>query len=78
MAAARLREFDKPTLVAWSADDAFFPLEDGQRLAETAPDGHLEVIANARTFSMIDQPHTLASLIAEFASPRTSSVGRAA
>ncbi len=78
VAAAHLREFDKPTLVAWSADDAFFPLEDGKRLADTLPNGHLEVIAGARTFSMIDQPDTLASVIAEFAGPPASSVGRAA
>lgn len=77
-AAARLREFDKPALVAWSADDAFFPLEDGKRLAETLPNGHLEVIAGARTFSMIDQPDKLGSLIAEFAHSSGRAVGRAA
>jgi pimeloyl-ACP methyl ester carboxylesterase len=69
-AAGRLPEFDKPALVAWSADDAFFPLEDGKRLAETLPNARLEVIADARTFSMIDQPERLAWLIAEFADTR--------
>ena len=33
--AARLPEFDKPTLIAWSADDVFFEQEDGRRLAAT-------------------------------------------
>ncbi len=66
-AAARLPQFTEPALIAWSADDAFFPLEDGQRLAEALPGGRLEVIENARTFSMIDQPERLAELIAEFA-----------
>jgi pimeloyl-ACP methyl ester carboxylesterase len=66
-AAARLGRFTKPALVAWSADDAFFPREDGQRLAEVLPNGRLEVIENARTFSMIDQPDRLADLVAEFA-----------
>lgn len=66
-AAKRLPGFTKPALIAWSADDAFFPLEDGRRLAETLPDARLEVIERARTFSMIDQPERLAELIGEFA-----------
>ena len=66
-AAARLPRFAKPALVAWSADDVFFPREDGQRLAEALPNGRLEVVENARTFSMIDQPDRLAGLIADFA-----------
>jgi hypothetical protein len=65
-AADRLPDFRQPALVAWSADDAFFPLEDGQRLAATLPDARLEVISNAKTFSMIDQPERLAELISDF------------
>ncbi len=65
--AARLPRFAKPALVAWSADDVFFPREDGQRLAEALPNSRLEVVENARTFSMIDQPDRLAGLIADFA-----------
>jgi pimeloyl-ACP methyl ester carboxylesterase len=66
-AAQRLPRFDKPALIAWSADDAFFPVEDGRRLAATLPNARFEVIEHARTFSMIDQPDRLAELIAEFA-----------
>ena len=66
-AAALLPNFTKPALVAWSADDVFFPREDGERLAEALPNARLEVIENARTFSMIDQPDRLAELIADFA-----------
>lgn len=66
-AAARLPQFDKPALIAWSADDAFFPLADGRRLAETLPNARLEVIEGARTFSMIDRPDQLAELIGGFA-----------
>lgn len=66
-AAARLPEFTKPALIAWSADDAFFPQSDGQRLADALPHSRLEYIAGARTFSMLDQPDVLATLIAEFA-----------
>ena len=66
-AASLLPRFTKPALVAWSADDVFFPREDGHRLAEALPNGRLEVIENARTFSMIDQTDRLADLIAGFA-----------
>jgi pimeloyl-ACP methyl ester carboxylesterase len=65
--AQRLPEFTKPALIAWSADDVFFPVEDGRRLAAALPDSRLEVIEKARTFSMIDQPDRLADLIADFA-----------
>jgi pimeloyl-ACP methyl ester carboxylesterase len=65
-----LPRFAKPALVAWSQDDAFFPLEDGRRLAATLPAARLEVIPDARTFSMIDQPDWLARLIADFADGR--------
>lgn len=67
-AAARLHEFTRPALIAWSADDVFFPVEDGRRLAATLPNSRFELIEGARTFSMIDQPDRLADLVAEFAS----------
>ena len=62
-AAARLGGFTRPALVAWSADDAFFPLEDGRRLAAALPNAELHVIEDTRTFSMLDQPDRLADLI---------------
>lgn len=65
--AARLPEFDKPTLIAWSADDVFFELGDGERLAQTIPNARLEVIDGARTFSMIDRPDRLADLMSTIA-----------
>ncbi|WP_205875749.1 alpha/beta fold hydrolase [Mycobacterium camsae] len=65
--AARLPEFDKPTLIAWSADDAFFELEDGRRLAATIPHARLEVIDGARTFSMLDRPDHLVDLLSSIA-----------
>jgi pimeloyl-ACP methyl ester carboxylesterase len=67
-AAARLGEFSKPALIAWSADDVFFPVGDGKRLADTLPNARFELIEGARTFSMIDQPDRLADLVAEFVS----------
>ncbi|WP_420109443.1 alpha/beta fold hydrolase [Mycolicibacter arupensis] len=66
-AGARLPAFDKPALMAWSADDLFFPAEDGKRLARTLPNARFELIEGARTYSMIDQPDRLADLVAEFA-----------
>lgn len=64
---ARLQEFTKPALVAWSADDTLFEVEDAGRLADALPNSRLEMIERARTFSMIDQPDVLAGLIADFA-----------
>jgi pimeloyl-ACP methyl ester carboxylesterase len=65
-AAERLRSFDRPTLIAWSRDDKFFPGKYAKRLAETIPDARLEWIEDAMTFSPEDQPARLAELIAGF------------
>ncbi|MEZ0051530.1 pimeloyl-ACP methyl ester carboxylesterase [Mycobacterium sp. MAA66] len=65
--AARLPEFDKPTLIAWSADDVFFELGDGEKLARIIPNARLEVIDGARTFSMLDRPDRLADLLSTIA-----------
>jgi pimeloyl-ACP methyl ester carboxylesterase len=67
--AARLPEFGKPALIAWSADDTFFDVADGERLAATIPNAHLEVIDGARTFSMVDRPDRLADLLSGIAVP---------
>ena len=66
-AAARLAAFEKPALIAWSADDVFFALDDGERLAATIPNARLEVIEGARTFSMLDRPDRLADLLSVIA-----------
>jgi pimeloyl-ACP methyl ester carboxylesterase len=65
--AQRLPEFDKPTLIAWSADDLFFEQEDGARLAATIPGARHVVIDGARTFSMLDRPERLADLLSDVA-----------
>jgi len=69
-AGARLPQFTKPALIAWSADDAFFPVQDGRRLAAALPNSRFELIEHARTFSMIDQPDVLAELICVLAAER--------
>ncbi|HEU4701493.1 MAG TPA: alpha/beta hydrolase [Conexibacter sp.] len=66
-AGERLKAFDRPALIAWSADDKFFPREDGERLAATIPDARFALVPGARTFSPEDRPGELADLIAEFA-----------
>ncbi|GLZ49260.1 oxidoreductase [Actinomycetospora sp. NBRC 106375] len=65
--AARLGEITVPTLVAWSADDAFFPLADAHRLVDAIPRAELTVLDGARTFSMLDRPDALADAIAGLA-----------
>lgn len=75
-AGTRLPQFTKPSLVAWSADEKFFPAEDGRRLAAALPNSRFELIERARTFSMLDQPETVADLIADFA--WDTAIGRAA
>ena len=59
-AAAKLAAFDKPVLIAWSADDRFFPPAHAERLAKLIPDARLEWIEGARTFSPEDAPERLA------------------
>jgi pimeloyl-ACP methyl ester carboxylesterase len=70
-AAARLTRFDRPVLIAWSADDRFFPLEHAERLAKLLPDARLEWIEGARTFSPEDKPERLAELIRGFVGEAT-------
>ncbi|HEY2636754.1 MAG TPA: alpha/beta fold hydrolase [Solirubrobacteraceae bacterium] len=66
-AAERLAAFDKPALIAWSAKDLLFSKEHARRLAELLPQGRLEWIEGARSFSPEDRPEVLAGLIAEVA-----------
>ena len=65
-AAERLRSFDRPTLIAWSREDQFFPTEHAERLAELIPDARLEWIEDSYTFSPEDQPERVAELIVGF------------
>jgi pimeloyl-ACP methyl ester carboxylesterase len=65
--AAELAGFGKPVLLAWAADDKFFPLEHAQRLAGILPDARLALIDGSRTWVMRDQPERTAQLIGQFA-----------
>jgi len=70
-AAAKLASWDKPALIAWSANDRFFPTEHAERLAKLIPGARLEWIEGARTFSAEDAPERLSSVIAEFVKSRS-------
>jgi pimeloyl-ACP methyl ester carboxylesterase len=65
--AAELAGFTKPVLLAWAAEDKFFPLAHARRLAGIAPDARLELIEGSRTWVMRDQPQRTAQLIGQFA-----------
>ncbi len=65
---ARLREFNRPVLIAWARDDPFFPLDHAYRLARIFPDAHVVEVPDARAFISLDQPERLAELLREFAS----------
>jgi pimeloyl-ACP methyl ester carboxylesterase len=78
-AAERLREFDRPALLAWAVEDRFFKLSFAERLADTIRGAKLERIEDSYTFVSEDQPERLAELIGAFAgsisSPAASASG---
>jgi pimeloyl-ACP methyl ester carboxylesterase len=65
-AALKLAAWERPTLIAWSREDRFFPLEHGERLAKIIPGARFEPIEGSRTFSPEDRPDRLAGLIGGF------------
>lgn len=70
--AAELAAFTKPALLAWAADDKFFPAEHARQLAAILPDARVELIPHSRTWIMRDQPERTARLIAELARRATA------
>ncbi|MFK7894358.1 MAG: alpha/beta fold hydrolase [Myxococcota bacterium] len=67
-AAGKLSSFEAPVLIAWAADDRFFPLAHGQRLANLLPNARFTSIEDSYTFVSEDQPEALVKGIAEFLS----------
>jgi pimeloyl-ACP methyl ester carboxylesterase len=65
-ATERLRDFNRPALVAWASEDRVMPPEHGRRLAEILPDGRLVEIADSYTLIPLDQPGELAASIRAF------------
>ena len=78
-AAERLREFDRPALLAWAVEDRFFKLSFAERLARMIRGARLEKIEDSYTFVSEDQPERLAELTGTFAgsvsSPAASASG---
>ena len=73
LAAARnFANFKKPVLIVWGEDDLFFPMRYAKRHARDFPNARLETIAKSRTFVCLDQPQTLAQMIARFARGRAA------
>jgi pimeloyl-ACP methyl ester carboxylesterase len=65
-AAEALREFDRPALVVWAAEDRVMPPEHGRRLAQLLPRGRLVEIPDSYTLIPEDQPSLLAAAIRRF------------
>ncbi|HEY0573387.1 MAG TPA: alpha/beta hydrolase [Pseudonocardia sp.] len=65
-AAERLREFDRPALLAWGRPDPFFKPAFAERLASDIPGARLAWIDDSATFVPVDAPKELAELIVDF------------
>lgn len=62
----RLRDFDRPALVVWAADDVMMPHDHGKRLAELLPNAELVEIVDSATLIPEDQPEELAQVLLGF------------
>ena len=65
-AAEQLREFDRPTLLAWAREDRVFPASHAERMASILPDARVELIDDSYAFLPEDQPEELTRVITEF------------
>lgn len=65
-AAEKLREFDKPVLLAWGTKDRIFKPDLAERLAAMIPGARIEWIEGGKTFLQIDRPDEVADKIVDF------------
>ncbi|WP_225727150.1 MULTISPECIES: alpha/beta fold hydrolase [unclassified Nocardia] len=65
-AAKRFGAVRQPVLLAWAAQDRFFPVSYAERLAADLPNATLRLIDDSYTFLPEDQPELLAEAILEF------------
>jgi pimeloyl-ACP methyl ester carboxylesterase len=65
-AAARLKGFDGPALLAWAVEDKVFPRSLADRLAACFADARVEEIPDSGTFVPLDRPELLGRLVADF------------
>lgn len=68
---ASLRDFTKPVLVAWAAEDRVMPVASGRRLAGSFPDSRFVEIADSYTLLPEDQPGPLARHLRTFVKETT-------
>jgi pimeloyl-ACP methyl ester carboxylesterase len=73
-AAGALRNFDRPALVLWAAEDRIFPRDHGKLLAELLPRGRFELVEGSRTFITEDRPDVLVARTREFLSSAATAV----
>jgi pimeloyl-ACP methyl ester carboxylesterase len=72
-AAADLKGFGRPVLVAFAPEAHFFPMHHAERLVRETPGARLALIDDAGAFAPIDQPVATAALIRGFVgSPPTT------
>jgi pimeloyl-ACP methyl ester carboxylesterase len=57
---------DIPTLIVWGQDDPIIPVEHGREAQQRIPGSRLVEIPGSGHWPMIDDPHGLAGLLAEF------------
>lgn len=65
-AAQRLGTFDRPVLLPWAPEQAWFPIEDARRLATILPDARVVEIRGSGAFVNLDRPSALARTITSF------------
>ncbi|WP_033294286.1 alpha/beta fold hydrolase [Amycolatopsis jejuensis] len=66
-AAEKLRQFKRPVLLVWAAEDKLFPIDLAHRLAALLPDAEVVEFPDSYTFVSEDQPAALAGHITRFA-----------
>lgn len=71
-ATERLREFDRPALVAWAPEDRLMPRDHGRHLAELLPQGRLVEIPDSYTLVSEDQPELLLRHLRDFIATTTA------
>ena len=72
-AAERLKDFDRPALLAWAPEDRTFPIEHAHRLAALLPDSRVVEIPDSWAFAPLDNPGAVAGAIADFLQAKAAS-----
>jgi pimeloyl-ACP methyl ester carboxylesterase len=62
-ASERLGAFAGPVTVIWSTEDRVMPLSEGHRLAQSFPNGRLDMVDDSYVLIPLDQPERLTELI---------------